>query len=122
MISVPGYKQLQLVHQGLHNLVYSGTRTKDGTKVILRQLRPEIATPQLVSRHQREFELLSQIQSDHVVKPIELIDRDDSPILVTEEATGKPLISIIQDNDINIVESARVACLIAMAISAWLDN
>lgn len=44
MTSVPGYKQLQPVHQGLHNLVYSGTRTKDGKKVILRQLRPEIAT------------------------------------------------------------------------------
>jgi serine/threonine protein kinase len=116
MISVPGYKQLQPVHQGLHNLVYSGTRTKDGKKVILRQLRPEISTPELISRHLREFELLAQIQSDHVIKPIELIDRDDSPILVTEEAPGKPLISFIQHDELNIVESARIACLMAMAV------
>jgi serine/threonine protein kinase len=116
MISVPGYKQLQLVHQGLHNLVYTGTRTKDGKKVVLRQLRPEIATPQLISRHQREFELLAKIQSDHVIKPVELINGDDSPILITEEATSKPLISFIQGGPINIVESARIACLIAVAI------
>ncbi len=116
MISVPGYKQLQPVHQGRHNLVYSGTRTKDGKKVILRQLRPEISTPELISRHLHEFELLAQIQSDHVIKPIELIDRDDSPILVTEEAPGKPLISFIQHDELNIVESARIACLMAMAV------
>ena len=116
MISVPGYKRLQLVHQGLQNLVYAGIRTKDGKKVILRQLRPELATPQLISRYQHEFDLLLQIQSDHVIKAIELIDREDSPILITEEPSGKPLSFFIEEGDLDITQCAQIACLIAMAI------
>ena len=116
MISIPGYKQLQPIAQGLRCLVYSGRRDKDGKKVILRQLRPEIATPQLISRHQREFELLAQIQSDQVIKPIELINDDNATILVTELAPGKPLTSFIQQADLTILESAKIACLIAMAL------
>ena len=104
MISIPGYKQLQPIAQGLRCLVYSGRRDKDGKKVILRQLRPEIATPQLISRHQREFELLAQIQSDQVIKPIELINDDSATILVTELAPGKPLISFIQQADLTILD------------------
>lgn len=116
MISVPGYKQLKPIHQGLHNLVYSGKRNTDGKNVILRQLRREIATPELISRCEHEFELLAQIQSDQVIKPIELIDGDAAPILVTELAPGKPLISFIQHAGLNVFESAKIACRIAMAL------
>lgn len=116
MISVAGYKQLQLIHQGLHNLVYTGIRTKDKSKVILRQLRPELASPQLVSRHRKEFELLSVIKSDHVITPIELIETRDSPILVTEHPEGVPLIDFMDAGNISTQEAAKIGCLIARAI------
>jgi len=117
VITVPGYKQLKLVHQGLQNLVYSGVRVKDGQKAILRQLRPELISPQLVSRHQREFELLTQIQSPHVIRPLELIERDDAPILVTEEPSGTSLLEYIGEHDLSVVEAATIGCLVAKAIS-----
>lgn len=60
--------------------MYSGVRIKDGQKAILRQLRPELISPQLISRHQREFEILTQIQSPHVIRPLELIEREDAAI------------------------------------------
>ncbi len=116
MITVPGYKQLKLVHQGLQNLVYSGVRIKDGQKAVLRQLRPELISPQLISRHEREFELLSQIHSPHVIKPLELIERDDAPILVTEAPNGVSLMEYINAHDLSVVEAAKIGCLIAHAI------
>ncbi|MBO6563313.1 MAG: AAA family ATPase [Pseudomonadales bacterium] len=116
MITVPGYKQLKLVHQGLQNLVYSGVRVKDGEKALLRQLRPELISPQLISRHQREFELLTQIQSPHVIRALELIERDDAPILVTEAPKGVPLISYLAEHDLTAIEAAKIGCLIANAV------
>ncbi len=116
MITVPGYKQLKLVHQGLQNLVYSGVRVKDGQKAVLRQLRPELISPQLISRHQREFELLAQIQSPHVIRPLELIERDDAPILVTEEPTGVLLMEYIEEHELTAIEAAKIGCLIANAV------
>ncbi|MBL6690122.1 MAG: AAA family ATPase [Pseudomonadales bacterium] len=117
MITVPGYKQVKLVHQGLQNLVYSGVRIKDGQKAILRQLRPELISPQLISRHQREFEILTQIQSPHVVRPLELIERDDAPILVTEEPGGTSLMEYIGEHDLTVTEAATIGCLVAKAIN-----
>ena len=116
MISVTGYKQLQLVHQGLHSLVYTGTRTKDGRKVILRQLRPELASPQLISRHQKEYELLSRVHSEHIIAPIELIKTEDSPILITEKPEGVALDTLMKEETISVTEAARIGCLIATAI------
>ncbi len=116
MISVPGYKQLKLVHQGLHNLVYEATRTKDGARVVLRQLRPELATPQLIADHQREFKLLSDIDSEFVIKAIELIEAEESPILVTEKPPGRPLIEFVEDKSLDVKDAAYIGRLIAKAI------
>jgi PAS domain S-box-containing protein len=116
MKSVTGYQQLLLVHQGLHSLVYSGTRTKDGRRVILRQLRPELTSPQLISRHQKEYELLRRVDSKYVITPIELIETGDSPILVTEEPVGVPLNEYMASEEISIVEAVQIGYLIANAI------
>ncbi len=116
MISRPGYKQLELIHQGSQNLVYSGNRAKDNLPVILRQLRPELTTPELVSRLQREYELLSGIDSEYAIRPIEFIDSGDTPILVTERPIGLPLIELIESGSLDIVEAVSIACLIAKAI------
>ncbi len=116
MISVSGYKQLQLIHQGGHNLVYRGTRERDGETVILRQLRPEIASPQLVARYRKEFELLSQVQSPYVIQAFELIEEAESPILVTENPSGQPLNELLAEGRLTFTEAANVARLIALAI------
>ncbi len=116
MISVPGYKQLELIHQGVYNLVYAGVRIKDGHPAVLRQLRPELVSPQLISRHQGEFELLSQINSPHVIRPLELIERNDAPVLVTEAPVGVTLSDYIEEQVLDVVECARIGCLIAKGI------
>ncbi|MBT4491825.1 MAG: protein kinase [Gammaproteobacteria bacterium] len=116
MISVPGYKQLELIQQGPQNLVYTGRCTKDNLPVTLRQLRPELTTPELVSRLQREYELLNRIDSEYVIRPIELINSADSHILVTEQPSGKHLTELIGSGTLDIIETASIGCLIAKAI------
>lgn len=116
MISVTGYQHLELDDQDAHNLVFSGIRIADGLPVILRQLRPELASPHLISRHQREFELLAKIDSPSVIKAIELIESGESPILVTEKPQGISLADYIAQNTMTPDEAARIGCLIAKAI------
>ncbi|MFT7220654.1 MAG: PAS domain S-box-containing protein, partial [Candidatus Azotimanducaceae bacterium] len=116
MISPPGYTDLKLVHQGVTNLVYAGVRSKDGVDVILRQLRPELDSPQLSARLHQEYELLNSIRSVFVIKPIELIDTEDSPILVTEALVGRTLDEIITERAVGVEEAAVIGCLIAGAI------
>ena len=73
MISVPGYSNLHIIHQSPETLVYSARRTRDGEKVVLKQLRPEIAAPTHVARYRKEFEFLQSLDSDLIIKVHDLI-------------------------------------------------
>ena len=116
MISVPGYKQIELLNQGPHSIVYSGSRSQDNQAVILRQLRPELTTPELVSRQQREYELLREFDSPFVIKPFELVEAGGASVLVTEKPIGMPLIDFVEAGSLSILEAAKIGQLIASAI------
>lgn len=116
MTFVPGYRSLKLIHQGRHNLVYTGTRAKDNLGVILRMLRPELTYPQLVNRQRNEFELLSRIRSEFVVKPVELIDSAESPILVSERVAGRPLSEAVHLGQSDISQVVVIGRLLAQAL------
>ncbi|MDA0978593.1 MAG: protein kinase, partial [Proteobacteria bacterium] len=116
MTTAPGYQQLKLIHQGRFNLVYSAESTSDGQPVILRQLRPELVSAQLLHRNKVEYELLGRIDSAFVIKPIELIETDDSSILVTEKPPGRPLIDCIEDHELDMPEAVSIAHLIARGL------
>ena len=117
MQSLPGYQQLKLVHQGQRDLVYSAVRAQDKLPVSIRQLRPEMTNPQLFHRYQSEYELLSQIRSAFIVRPVELIDSGDSPILVTERPSGESLAEILRNDPPKISQAAVISSLIARAIN-----
>ncbi|MDG2071989.1 MAG: hypothetical protein P8J55_09760 [Pseudomonadales bacterium] len=102
MINVTGYSGLQIIHQSRRTLVYTASRTRDGEKVILRQLRPEFTSPDLVSQFREEFELLRELDSKYVIRPIDLIDHNGSPILVMENTGGQSLESIARKDTFSI--------------------
>lgn len=118
MITVAGYSNLEIVHQSAETLVYSATRTRDGDKVILRHLRPEIASPERVARFRKEFELLSSIDSPYVIKAEALVEQNNTPILVTENFGGEDLATLIDQHTISLREAVKVA----IAITAGLDH
>ena len=117
MLSLPGYEQLKLIHQGQQSLVFTGICDENNKPVILRQLRPEVMTPQLTFRYQKEYELLTKIDSDYVIRPIELNETGDSPVLITEQPSGVPLIEYLASNRPDVIEATKIGWLIAQAIN-----
>ncbi len=96
MISVIGYTNLQSIYQGPESLVYRARREGDNLPVILRQLRATIVSPALKEQYRREYELLRSIESSHVISAIELLEPDDTVILVTEDIGGISLAELPQ--------------------------
>ena len=87
MISVAGYSDLQMVHQSAETLVYSAQRSHDGVKVVLKLLRPEIASPDQAACYQKEYKFLSSLDSELIIKAYDLVEQSNSPILVLENAS-----------------------------------
>jgi PAS domain S-box-containing protein len=118
MITVAGYSNLQIIHQSPETLVYSARRTRDGAKVVLRQLRPEVASPDRVAQYRKEFDLLSTIDSGFVTRAEELIEQYSTPILVTEHIGGESLSKYIARHRPNVREAIKIA----LGIATGLDD
>ena len=63
MISVEGFKDLDIVHQSSETLVFTAIRSYDNTKVTLKCLRPEAATVQQIALYKQEYDLTHPLLS-----------------------------------------------------------
>jgi len=116
MISVPGFKNLKIVHQSAETLVYSATRIKDSARLFLRQLRPESTSPELVAQYRKEYELLQKLDSSNVIKVVDLIFVNGTPILAMENAPGTSLSSLMENEKLEPVEATSIALSIVTAL------
>ncbi|MBD3648551.1 MAG: serine/threonine-protein kinase PknK, partial [Pseudomonadales bacterium] len=118
MISVPGYSNLKVIHQSTETLVYSARRSRDGTRVVLRQLRPEVASPEHIARYRKEYDVLRSLDCPYIVSAYDLIEHHGTPILVLEYLDDShSLKRLIDENVIDL----REAIFIARAIAEGLD-
>ena len=116
MSSLPGYHNLRLQGQTSDFVYFTATRTSDGLPVTLKQLRAEIAAPELVNRLRREYSLLNSLNSGHVVSALDFFTHNDAPILVLRRDTITPLRELINSALQNLEEQLTVAVSIANAL------
>jgi len=122
MISVNGYSNLQIIYQSTVTLVYSARRTRDGKQVILKQLRPEIASPDQVAHYRKEFEILQSLDSGQIIKAYDLIEQNNTPILVMEDAGHQSLHQVLRKGQLSLLESLEVTHKIAEALDCLHAN
>ncbi|MDZ7686205.1 MAG: serine/threonine-protein kinase [Gammaproteobacteria bacterium] len=118
MITVAGYSNLQSIYQSTRTLVWSARRKSDGTPVVLRQLRPEVVSPELVARYRREYELLQRVDSDFVIRAIDLVEQSNSTTLVTESIGGTSVASMLDSASLAVREVLNIA----IAATRGLDD
>ena len=115
MIDLPGYTNPTLIHQSDRTLVFRA-QGKDGS-VVLRQLRHDVASPDLVARYRNEFGLLKQLNAPEIVKALELRDAGGTPVLVLEDCPGVPLIAALENGPLPVTECIVVALGIARGLA-----
>jgi hypothetical protein len=71
MISVSGYRVGERIHHTPHSEVYAATRLTDGLKVVVK-VYSFSQSDLLLSRAQREFELLCRVDAPGVVRAVEV--------------------------------------------------
>lgn len=109
MISVEGFKDLDIVHQSSETLVFTAIRSYDNTKVTLKCLRPEAATVQQIALYKQEYDLLRSLDSPFVIKAMDLIEQNNCPILVQEQFNSPSLYKTLKIKRLTI-EDALVLC------------
>lgn len=81
---------------GAMGTVYSGTDTASGATVAIKQLRSEVATPDLVARFRRECQVLRELNHPNIVKTLDTLEVDGQHYLVMEYMSGGDLATLLK--------------------------
>jgi hypothetical protein len=120
MLNLDGYRVRECIHETPHSAVYTGTRTDDGLRVVLKLYRgaqDDAGT----ARAQREFELLERIHDAGVVRPVEVRADGDRHILIVEEVPGEPLSRYVDQRRFAVTEVLQIGIGITRSLAAVHD-
>ncbi|MBZ8180261.1 ATP-binding sensor histidine kinase [Oscillatoria salina] len=88
MISLPGYRIVAQICESSNSLVYRGIREEDNRRAILKLLKAEYPTQQDLTRYRQEYQILSKLNIDGVIKAYNLIPYQRSLVIVLEDFGG----------------------------------
>ncbi len=115
MLRVSGYSVWDQIHHTSNSEVYTGTRKADGRRVVLKVYRSSRCIE--LGRAELEFSLLQRIQSEGVVRPVEVVGSADTPVLVVERVAGYPLSRYAKGAELSVEDFLWIALGAARALA-----
>lgn len=114
---VQDYTIQELVAEGRHTLVYRAVNKKTHNSAIIKIVKPQetgnIRSSQLLSN---EYNLLTQLHSNQVVKAYEHINFQNQIILALEDFPGITLADAIQNEKFSLEDKLQIAIQIAQGL------
>ncbi len=89
MLTLDGYTIWDRIHHTRNSDVYTGTRDRDGLRVVVKVYHSSRGN--CANRAEHEFQILERVQSDRLVRPVELGHVHSKAVLVVERIQGYPL-------------------------------
>lgn len=111
------YRVVEILSEGQMSVVARGERLPAGEPVALKLLHPELAAdPELCERFRREARALATLESEHVVRILDIPDvsEDELPCMVMELLEGEDLDRVLDEEGplslAHAVSAVRQAC------------
>ena len=114
------YRATRRIASGAMGEVWEGVHVELGTRVAIKVLRKEaFECREMVMRFAREALLLARIQSEHVVRVIDYVERGKhGPVLVMELLEGPTFADIVHRERVPIDEAVDVAIDVLRGLQA----
>ena len=97
MSGIDRYDVGELLATGGMAEVYLARRRADGRRVVVKKMRPQLASdPSAVRRFLREGSLASKLKHENVIDIIEVVDDGAYPLLVMEAVDGADLATVLK--------------------------
>lgn len=114
--SIKDYTIREMVAEGKHTMIFRAQRKSDQLSVIIKLLKTESIIPKNVEQLTHEFDMLMKLRSPHVVKAYELLPIQNSLLLVMEDSSAQTLALLIEEEDLDLLNSLEIAIRIADAV------
>jgi len=94
MLSVAGfsgYELQELIHQGVHTVVYRAVSTADRQFVILKVLNTDCPTLEQIARLKHEYQITEHLDSEQIIKIYGIENHQNCLLLILEDIAGLSL-------------------------------
>ena len=116
-VAIPGYQVDEVLADG-NSLVLAGRREGDGRPVVLKILRGEGATHEQLTRHRREFQILTRLAGVRGVPEVQGLEKHGAAwVLVLGATGGVALDRRLRRGRIELGEALQVALQVAEALA-----
>jgi len=116
MITLPGYQVLAEVDESVNSIVYRGIRDRDNLPVILKILKKEYPTPDEIRRYKQEYEIISHLNIDGVVRGYDLQKYENTPVIILEDFGGESLKKLMASRTFTLSETIQIAIKITSCL------
>ncbi|MEO0688057.1 MAG: serine/threonine-protein kinase, partial [Cyanobacteria bacterium J06649_11] len=113
---VPGYDITEVIHEGIHTIIYRGISHSNQQKVILKILKEDYPTLDAITRLKHEYKITENLQLEAVVKILRLETEQNRLILVLEDFGGQSLKQVISNRKLELLEFLNVAVQLTKAL------
>ena len=115
---IPGYRALTQISESSTSLVYRARRETDDLAVVLKILKPDRATPKIMTRYKQEYEIARNFDLPGAVRALALQSYQNTPFIVFEDFGGISLKEVAKKQRFSLVEFLNLAIKIAEILSA----
>jgi serine/threonine protein kinase len=105
---VSGYQIIEILYESSRSLICRGRRDRDSAAVVLKQLKPDYATPETVTRFKREYDLTRCCHLDGVIQLYGLEAAEHSWVMIEEDG-GQSLDRYCADRTLSLEDFLQLA-------------
>ena len=111
------YKIQATLGAGGMGTVYRGIDTRDESLVAIKQLKPELAQPEMIERFRREGQALRNLNHPNIVKLLDTIQEDGQHYLIMEYVSGGDLTALLYEERMPLEQLLAYAIDLADALT-----
>lgn len=111
------YEIIAEIGAGGMGTVFRGLDHQSGQPVAIKQLKQELAQPELIERFKREGEALRQLNHPNIVKMLDAIEQDGQHYLVIEYLPAGDLNNLLKQEALSIERTVQIALELADALT-----
>jgi serine/threonine protein kinase len=113
-----GYQIIRQIYESANSLIYRGIRKSDRNQVILKILKEEYPTPEIITRYQQEYEITRSLDTLGVIKVYDLQPYRHGLAIVLEDFGGESLRFLSNQASFELEEFLTIAVKITDSLAA----
>ena len=109
MIQIGGFKIEEQIYESVNSRIFRGKRITDQAPVIIKKISQEYPSPDEIKQFKQEYEVLSKLTTDGVVKAYALERDGNSVVLVLEDRGAESLRKMYSGVNLEVIEFLEIA-------------